>query len=177
MKKSISPKKTALLSLFLTFSVILGYVDALLPLHFLPIAGLKLGLSNLAILLALELFSFKEAALISLLRILVVHLLLFPSPNGLILSLCGGTLSLLAMTLFKRLCFPLPSVSIFGGMMHNIGQVLSAALLLKTPALLACLLWLLPLGALCGGLIGILASVLKNGLKKIPLFKNPFGKR
>lgn len=172
MKKKPDLKKTALLSLFLTFAVILGYVDALLPLRLFPIAGLKLGLSNLAILLALELFSLKEAALISLLRILVVHLLLFPSPNGLILSLCGGTLSLLGMALFKRLRFPTPSVSVIGGILHNLGQVLIAVLLLKTPALLSCLFWLLPTGALCGGLIGILAAMSVRIIKKAPYFKD-----
>ena len=171
MKNRLFLKKTALISLFLTFAVILGYIDALLPLHFFPLSGLRLGLSNLAVIVALSLFSFKEAALLSILRILVVHLLLFPSPNGFILSLCGGTLSLLAMALFKKWGFPLLSASIFGSILHNIGQVCAAVLLLNTPALFACLSWLLPMGILCGALIGTLASALLGLLKKLPPFK------
>ena len=171
MNKHFDIKKTALLSLFLAFAVILSYIDALLSPSILPIAGAKLGLSNLAVLLTLSLFSLKETVIVSHLRILIVHLLLFPSINGFLLSLCGATLSILAMAFFKKLSFPLFSTSILGSIAHNLGQVIAAVLLLKTPALFSCLIWLLPTGVFCGGVIGLLSELLTKRIKKTPYFK------
>ena len=165
-------QQLTLFALLTTFAAILSYLDALLPLQFLPLPGLKLGLANLVVLLSLYLLPPHFAALVSLLRILLIHLLLFPSPNGLILSLCGAFLSFFAMLLFKKMRFPIISVSIFGSICHNVGQTLAAVLLLKTPALFVCLAWLLPLGALCGALIGLLAAILIGRAKRI-LQKDP----
>ncbi len=159
-------QKVAFTALFTTFATILGYIDALLPLGFLPIAGIKLGLANLAVLSALRLFGAKEAAAVSLLRVLLIHLLLFPSPNGLILSFCGALCSLIVMILLQRAGLHAIPISIFGSVAHNLAQTITAVVLLNTPALFGILLWLLPLGVLSGTLLGVLADLFVKKARK-----------
>ena len=66
-------RKTAYLGLFAAVAIIFGYVESLVPV-FTGIPGIKLGLANLAVLFILDRYSFKEAALVSVVRILVIGL-------------------------------------------------------------------------------------------------------
>ena len=68
-------RKTAYLGLFAAVAIIFGYVESLVPV-FTGIPGIKLGLANLAVLFILDRYSFKEAALVSVVRILVIGLCL-----------------------------------------------------------------------------------------------------
>ena len=52
-------------------AIILGYVESLVPV-FAGIPGIKLGLANLGVLFILKKYSFREAALVSVVRILVI---------------------------------------------------------------------------------------------------------
>ena len=63
-------KKTALLSMLLAFALILGYVEALIPLPF-GMPGMKLGLPNLAVLLTMYRFGNKEALTVNGARVLL----------------------------------------------------------------------------------------------------------
>ena len=64
-------QKTACLGLFSAVAIILGYVESLIPV-FAGIPGIKLGLANLGVLFILKKYSFREAALVSVVRILVI---------------------------------------------------------------------------------------------------------
>ena len=64
-------QKTACLGLFSAVAIILGYVESLVPV-FAGIPGIKLGLANLGVLFILKKYSFREAALVSVVRILVI---------------------------------------------------------------------------------------------------------
>lgn len=57
-------RKTAYMGLLLSFALILSYVESLIP-FFAGIPGMKLGLANLAVLLALYLFGGREALLLN----------------------------------------------------------------------------------------------------------------
>ena len=67
-------KKTAYLGLFAAVAIIFGYVESLIP-FFAGIPGMKLGLANLAVLFILETYTWKEAAFVSVVRILVIGFL------------------------------------------------------------------------------------------------------
>ena len=88
-------KKTAILGMYLAFSMILSYIEILIPLP-IPIPGVKLGLTNLAIILLLYLYGFKEAFIINLMRIILTGFL-FTNLSMILYSLAGGILSLLCM--------------------------------------------------------------------------------
>ena len=142
----------------------LSYIEMLLPTP--GIVGAKLGLANLAVLVALYLFSWREAAAVSGVRILLSWLL-FGSFTGLIYSLAGGIVSLVIMALLKKLDrFSPVGVSIAGGVGHNLGQILAAFLLLGS-GVLGYLPLLIILGAVSGAIIGIVAAILINALRKV----------
>ncbi len=88
------------------------------------------------------------------------------NPVMIVYSLTGGTLSLAAMGLLagRRGVSPI-GAGIAGGVLHNIGQVAVAMLILQTPSLVYYLGLLIPVGAGMGLLTGTIATVLTH---KIP---------
>ncbi len=87
---------------------------------FTGIPGIKLGLANLAVLFILDRYSFKEAALVSVVRILVIGFM-FGNLFSILYSLAGAALSLTVMKLLKKHSgFSLIGISVAGGVTHNI---------------------------------------------------------
>ena len=151
-------KKAAVLGLMVALSMLLSYLEAILV---LPVAvpGIKVGLSNLLIVILLYLYGPKEAAMVNLVRILLSSLL-FGTAAGLIFSLAGGLLSFLVMALFHRLkVFTVTGVSILGGVFHNIGQLLAALVLFSSVTLGYYLPVLLIAGLVTGAVNGALAEL------------------
>ncbi len=156
-------KKTAVCGVLAGLAFALSYIEMLLP--SIGIVGAKLGLANLAVLVAMYLFSWREAAAVSGVRILLSWLL-FGSFTGFIYSLAGGVLSLLIMAIIKKTDrFSPVGVSIAGGVSHNLGQIL-AALFLLGGGVIGYLPLLIILGAVSGAIIGIVASLIIKALKR-----------
>ena len=153
-------KKTALLGLFSALAIIFGYVELLIP---TGIPGVKLGLANLAVLFLLMRYSWREAALVSVIRILVIGFL-FTNAFSILYSLAGAALSLLVMALLKRSPhFSVFGLSMAGGIAHNVGQLLVAMAVVENLSLIYYAPILLISGVLTGFLIGALTTgVLKR---------------
>lgn len=150
-------KKTAYLGLFAAVAIIFGYVESLIP-FFAGIPGIKLGLANLAVLFILETYTWKEAALVSAVRIVVIGFL-FGNMFTIIYSLAGAALSLFVMTLMKKSSgFSILGISVAGGVSHNIGQLIVAALIVENTSLLYYAPVLLISGVITGLLIGFLTK-------------------
>lgn len=81
-------------------AIIFGYVEMLLPVFFV-VPGMKLGLANLVTVFVLYRYRAKEAAVISLIRIVVIGFL-FANLFSILYSLAGAALSLLCMTAARR---------------------------------------------------------------------------
>lgn len=146
-------KKAAYLGLLGALAIILGYVETLFPL-FVWAPGVKLGLANLAVVFVLEIYSWREAAVVSFVRILVIGFL-FGSLFGIAYSLAGAALSLLVMTLCRRIPgFSVIGVSVAGGVSHNLGQLLVAMAIVENFSLMYYLPVLLVSGTVTGFLIG-----------------------
>ena len=106
-------------------AIILGYVEMLLPVFFV-VPGMKLGLANLVTVFVLYRYRAKEAAVISLIRIVVIGFL-FANLFSILYSLAGAALSLLCMTAARRFSgLSIVGVSILGGVTHNLGQLIVA---------------------------------------------------
>lgn len=151
----MNTRKTAYLGLFAALAIILAYVETLLPI-FVGIPGIKLGLANLSVLFILYRYSFREAAAVSAVRILVIGFL-FGNLFSIVYSLAGAALSLIVMTLLKKkTAFSLFGISIAGGVSHNIGQLLIAMLIVENTALIYYAPALLISGIVTGLLIGML---------------------
>ena len=144
-------RKTAFMGVFLALAMICSYIEMLIPFDF-GIPGVKLGLTNIVVVLMLYSIGTKEAFCVSVIRIFIV---------GILYSLGGGILSFLVMALLKKGnhlgCI---SVSVAGGIAHNIGQILIAALVVSSHYVLYYFPVLLIAGLLTGFLIGLLAQEL-----------------
>lgn len=157
-------KKTAYLGLFAAIAIIFGYVESLIP-FFAGIPGMKLGLANLAVLFILEKYSWKEAALVSTVRILVIGFL-FGNMFSILYSLAGAALSLTVMTLIKKFSgFSILGISVAGGVSHNIGQLIVASLIVENTSLLYYAPALLISGVVTGLLIGLLAGEITKRIR------------
>lgn len=158
-------RKTAYMGMFLAIALICSYVESLIPFYF-GIPGVKLGLPNMVVVLMLYFVGTKEAFLISVLRILLAGFL-FGNPFSILYSLGGGILSFLAMMLLKHTDkLKVVSVSVTGGIFHNIGQLLVASVVVENYNLFYYAPVLLVAGFVTGFLIGILAQEMVLRLKK-----------
>ena len=155
----ISTKKLTTLAITISFAMILSYLESRIP-AFVAIPGIKIGFANIAIIFALYKLGIKEAAVVSVLRIILVSTL-FGNPVSMIYSLAGGVLSLIAMSLLK--CFtPLSeiTVSVCGGVLHNVGQIAMASIMLSTNVIVYYLPFLLVSGIVAGIAVGVAAGIL-----------------
>ncbi len=157
-------KRTAYLGVFLSCALILSYIESLIPFYF-GVPGMKLGLANLLVVLLLYLAGTKEAFAIAVLRI-VLSGFLFGNLFGILYSLAGGLLSFAVMWLVKKTNkFSLISVSVCGGMSHNIGQLIVAALIADNYNVMYYMPVLLVAGIVTGFVIGIIAAELEHRLQ------------
>ncbi len=162
MKKT---KRLLLLAMLTAVAMILSYVESLLPSVGIP--GVKMGLANIAVIFALFRFGWKEAAALSLVRVVLVSLL-FGSVGAMLYSLAGAVLSLAVMALLRRIDrFSTVGISVAGGVAHNAGQILMAMLILQTKQLLGYLPVLAVSGIAGGVLTGLAAALL---IRRIPEF-------
>lgn len=160
-----STKRLTSLALMTTFAIILSYVESRIP-TFVAIPGVKVGLANIVVILALYTQTLKEAIIISGVRVFAVSLL-FSNPVSMIYSISGAFLSLFTMFLLKRLT-PLRTVtvSVLGGVTHNVGQIAVASVILETNVLSYYLPFLILSGTVAGIAVGVAAAVLIKRLEK-----------
>ena len=92
--------RAAYFGVFTALALILSYVEMLIPVNF-GIQGAKLGLANLVIVIVLYKTDWKEALLLSAVRILLSGFI-FGNLFGILYSLSGGVLSLVLMALLKK---------------------------------------------------------------------------
>ncbi|MBQ3052992.1 MAG: Gx transporter family protein [Clostridia bacterium] len=157
MKKST--KRLTFLGIFSSLALILSYIEFLIPPIYSAVPGIKLGLPNIIIIFALYKFSYKEAAVISLVR-LIISALLFGNAMTFIYSFSGAALSLVVMAILKKTDkFSKIAISITGAISHNLGQIIAAMLLLKTNEIFYYMIVLTFTGILAGIAIGLIANV------------------
>ena len=115
-------KKLTTLAITVSLALILSFIESRIP-AFVAIPGIKVGLANIAVIFTLYKLGAKEAVGVSIIRVLLVSML-FGSPVSMLYSIAGAVLSLAVMIILKKLT-PLNeiTVSICGGVMHNIGQI------------------------------------------------------
>ena len=151
---------------FTALALIFSYVETLIPFH-IGIPGVKLGLANLIIVIALYKMSLKETYLLSVVRV-VLSGFIFGNYFSIIYSLAGGLLSLTVMALLrKRGGFSILGISIAGGVCHNIGQLAIAMVVVETFSVIYYVPVLLIAGLATGLLIGIAADGMLKRLVNI----------
>ncbi len=161
----MNTKRLCTLALGVALSMILSFVESQIP-PLAAVPGVKMGLSNIVTVSLLYIYGWRDAGLISLVRIFL-SALLFGNAVALIYSLSGALLSFSTMLIAKRfLPFGVLGVSVLGGVMHNAGQILAAAVVMETGAIA---LYMIPLaisGTLAGITVGILSGIIASRLTR-----------
>ena len=157
-----------MLGLTIALAMIMSYIEALVPLSF-AVPGIKMGLANIVIIFVLYKIGTKEAILVSLIRVILVSLL-FSNVMAMAYSIAGAVLSLSVMWLLKKTDkFSFVGVSIAGGIMHNVGQIIMAVILLGTEQIALYLPVLIITGTVTGVVIGIVSGLVINRFRTIRL--------
>ncbi|NLB89803.1 MAG: Gx transporter family protein [Clostridiales bacterium] len=166
-KHGAGQKKTyqlALMAVLLSLALILGYVEHLIPI-FPSIPGLKLGLSNIVLLLCFYAIGTKQVFLLMFLKVFL-STILFSGLDAMMYSLAGGLCSVLAMTAGKKLLkLSIIGTSVLGGVSHNIAQVVMAMIIIQMPILMYHMAILMLVGIVTGVLTGLVAQLLLQRLQ------------
>ncbi|MCI8755760.1 MAG: Gx transporter family protein [Oscillospiraceae bacterium] len=156
--------KVAWMGLLFALSLVLSFVESVFS-GWIPIPGIKLGLSNIVVMYCLFFLGKKEAYELAGLKAFFVFLT--RGPVGAAMSLCGGLVSVTVMLCLIRIgCSPL-FISICGGLSHNIGQLFAASLLLKSNAVFYYFPVLAVAGMGMGVFTGTTMRLLRPYLQKI----------
>lgn len=161
--------RVAYFGVFTALALIFSYVESLIPIQ-LGIPGVKLGLANLIIVIALYKMRLSEVFLLSIVRILLSGFL-FGNYFSILYSLAGGLLSLVVMALLKKTGdFSVMGISMAGGVSHNVGQLVVAMLVVETFSVGFYLPVLLVAGLVTGFLIGVAAGEMLKRLVNIRFY-------
>ena len=158
-------KRVSLYGILVALAFIASYIELLIPFNF-HVPGMKLGLANIVVLIALYTGGARAGITVSVIRIILVGFT-FGNPYSAIYGLSGGILSFVIMFFLKKTdLFGIAGVSMAGGVAHNIGQLFCAMVLLKLPAVFSYLSYLMFIGIITGALIGIIVEeILKRVVK------------
>ncbi|MBQ6527007.1 MAG: Gx transporter family protein [Clostridia bacterium] len=153
-------------SMLLAIMLILGYVESMLPSPGIP--GIKLGLSNSILIFAVWMLDIPTAYILMALKVFLSGLM-FGGVSTMIYAFSGGLLSLTGMVLLRQIPSIHPiAVSMAGGLLHNVGQVAMAMIILHTPRQMLGYLGILMLvGLACGALTGVAASAVMRHLRAV----------
>lgn len=158
-------KKVAFIGVSIALAMVLSYLESQIPL-FATNTGFKVGFPNLVMMVVLYKVGWKETVMVSVIRVLLMYFV-FGNATALVLSLAGAALSLTGIILLKKTKWFSPiAVSIVGGVLHNIGQVIAVCIWYQTPGLALELPLLLISGTIAGALIGFVAGLLVKRLEK-----------
>lgn len=158
-------KRLTRLSLLTATALIIFVVELQIP-NPTPIAGVKLGLANIITVYGVYRYKAGEIALVLLVRILLGGIF-GGNPSAVIYSLAGGVFCLLGMLLLKRI---IPEnrlwlCSVLGAALHNVGQILTAYIVMGMAAVFVYLPFLLVSGCAAGAITGICAQILVKRLR------------
>lgn len=158
-----SAYRIALSGLLVALMLVLGYVESLIPISS-AVPGIKLGLSNSILIFAVYMLDIPAAYCLMALKVLLSGLM-FGGVSAMAYAFAGGLLSLTAMCLLSRVKGIHPVVvSLLGGVMHNMGQVGLAMLILNTN-MLGYMAVLVLAGCGFGVLTGVSAAAVMRHLR------------
>lgn len=177
MKTDKAVKKVAFLGVMGALALVLGFVESLFipDIPFLPV-GAKPGLSNVVTMYAVNILGLGAGIYITLIK--AVFALITRGVTASAMSLCGGLLSTLAVSLLirkKDRLFSFVGIGIAGALMHNFGQLAVACLISGTPALLGYGKYLMIFALITGTVTGTMLEIIIPGIDKISN-KNKFVK-
>ena len=164
IKAFSSTRKLTTCALLSALALIFSYIEFLLPLS-LGVPGIKIGLANIVVVLALYSLGAGYALAVNLIRI-ALSALLFGNLFSAVYALCGALFSLAVMQLLKKPdIFSLTGVSMAGGAAHNIAQLAAAAVIAGSAKVFIYLPVLVLAGAAAGIFNGAVCTLVLRKIK------------
>lgn len=166
----MNAKKLTQLAMLTALALIIFIIELQIPNPF-PIPGIKLGLANIITVYALYNYRAGEVMMIVFVRIFLAAVF---SGNmmALLYSFAGSVLCLIGMLFIKKIVDEkhIWIASVFGALLHNIGQI-TVAVIIMGAGVLAYLPFLLVSGCLAGAFTGGCAQMVIRRFQKTD-FKN-----
>lgn len=153
--------------------MLVSYLESFIVLP-VNIPGIRLGLANIATLMALYMMGPVYALYVLITRVLL-SAILFGSATSFIYSLAGAVISYAAMLVIKRYDFSIYSVSATGAVFHNVSQIFAAYILVENGYVFMYMPALILAGVLAGLLTGYLSVTVLNRLNKSNIVKESEG--
>lgn len=170
LSRDSKSKDVANLALLISLALVFSYVEAIIP--FNPgIPGVKLGVANIVTVITLYMFGNRDAFIVSVIRVLIAGLL-FNGAFGACYAMAGAAVSLTGMILLRKTgLFSPVGVSMAGGVLHNLGQLLVAAALIEDMKIFFYFPVLMFSGIIAGIAVGAGSVLILARLKKTVLIK------
>lgn len=128
MRSKERMRKLVYVGVLSSLAIVMGYLEQMIP---LPVSfpGVKIGLSNICVILALYRLGYKSALGVSIIKSIVCGIL-FWGVGGTLYGVAGAVLSFIIMALLeKKGFFGTVGISIAGALFHNIGQLIALFIL------------------------------------------------
>ena len=154
------------LALLSAVALIIFVIELRIPNPF-PIPGVKLGLANIVTVYAVFRCKPSETAMIVAVRLLL-GAVFSGNPSALLYS-AAGAISCLCGMLLLRGVLPEKQIwlcSVIGAMLHNLGQITAAVIIMRSFGVVAYLPLLLVTGSLAGAFTGICTQLLLGRIKQ-----------
>ncbi len=155
-------KKFALCGILSAVAIVISSLERFIPLQaFIPLPGLKLGIANCVLILALYWLDLKSTLAVLLSKCIVVCLL-FSGFSSFAYSLVGGALAVIGMWLLMKFknVFSMYGISIAGASLFNFGQITVAAIILGSVYIYGYLPYLLIASVFTGAVTGLMSAVI-----------------
>lgn len=129
-------KRITFTALMTAISVVLSFVESLLPTAYFMPPGSKLGLSNIPVMFSASKLSIGETLLIVVAK--SVFVFITRGFTAFCMSLAGGILSALCMVLLlkKKTGFGYAGIGVLSAICHNIGQLSVSFFLVQSSAII-----------------------------------------
>lgn len=168
--------RTALDGILAAVTLVLAFLESMIPdIAFLP-PGAKLGLSNIAVMFAVLTVGTADGFALVLIKSGFVFLT--RGASSAFMSISGGLLSFICLAVIVLISkkinkqFSYTAVSVLCAVMHNTGQTAAASIYMQTDLVTSYLPLLIVLGIFSGAVTGIILKTVMPALTKINYFQN-----
>ncbi|MGN0509007.1 MAG: Gx transporter family protein [Oscillospiraceae bacterium] len=161
----MNAKKLTQLAMLTGIALIIFVIELQIPNPF-PIPGIKLGLANIITVYAVYHFRAGEVIMIVFCRIFLASIF-SGNITALAYSFAGSVMCLAGMLLLRKVIDRnhIWLASIFGAVLHNIGQIMIAVLIIGK-SVLVYLPFLLVSGCLAGSFTGVCTQLISQRIAK-----------
>ena len=159
-------RKLTELGVLTAVALIIFVIELQIPNPF-PIPGIKPGLANIITVYAVYHYRAVEVAALVTVRLLL-GAVFSGNPSALLYS-AAGAISCLCGMLLLRGVLPEKQIwlcSVIGAMLHNLGQITAAVIIMRSFGVVAYLPLLLVTGSLAGAFTGICTQLLLGRIKQ-----------